>query len=140
MTPATLPNIELSPALVSAVRSSSPPQEVAANAGGASTTENAHVTGDTVSISSQSRHALTAVKEVESQIEKAKKEETKRITNGGAGDKDIAKIQFVYNPKGDLSIKYMDTASRLIYQIPSELMLRLKESAQKADSSVDTKA
>jgi hypothetical protein len=34
----------------------------------------------------------------------------------------------------------MDTASRLIYQVPSELMLRLQEAVLKSDSSVDTNA
>jgi hypothetical protein len=91
---------------------------------------------DTVSISDQSRQAIIA---------DAKKDEAKR-ENPDKGNNDensggaTAKVQFVYNPEGNLSIRYMDTTSRLIYQVPSELMLRLQEAVLKSHSSVDTKA
>jgi len=86
---------------------------------------------DTVSISSQSQQKVTD----------AKKEETKRELNNNNSDKPdatAAKVQFVYNPKGELSIRYMDTASRIIYQTPSELMLSLKDTLIESDTSVDT--
>lgn len=87
---------------------------------------------DTVSISSQSQQKVTD----------AKKEETKKETNNKASDKlgaTAAKVQFVYDPKGELSIRYMDTASRIVYQTPSELMLSLREALTKSETSVDTK-
>lgn len=86
---------------------------------------------DTVSISSQSQQKATD----------AKREETKIETNNINSDKPVvtaAKVQFVYNPKGEISIRYMDTASRIIYQTPSELMLSLKDALTKSDTSVDT--
>ena len=52
----------------------------------------------------------------------------------------VSKVQFVYDLKGDVKVQYLDTADRVIYQVPSELMLHLKEAALKADSAVDTKA
>lgn len=96
-------------------------------------TDTAPVPVDTVSISSQSQQKVTD----------AKKEETKKETSSNNSDKPgavAAKVQFVYNPKGEISIRYMDTASRIIYQTPSELMLSLKEALTKSDTSVDTNA
>jgi hypothetical protein len=90
---------------------------------------------DTVSISDQSRLAITDTKKEEAKREKPDK--GSNVENSGGT---VAKVQFVYNPEGNLSIRYMDTASRLIYQVPSELMLRLQEAVLKSDSSVDTKA
>lgn len=100
---------------------------------------------DIVSLSSQSRQAMTEVMKTEALLEDAKKEKAKQdeaniVNNGGNTDRAMAKVQFVYNMNGDLSIRYMDTANRLIYQTPSELMLRLKETATGSESSVDTKA
>lgn len=88
---------------------------------------------DTVSISSLSQQKATD----------AKKEEIKKETSNYISDKPdatVAKVQFVYNPKGEISIRYMDTASRIIYQTPSELMLSLKDALTKSDTSVDTNA
>lgn len=90
---------------------------------------------DTVSISYQSQQSITDVKKVE-----GKKEEINKVIYSEKSDRTFSRVQFVYNPKGDLSIRYMDTASRLIYQTPSELMLRLEEAATKSNSSVDTNA
>ncbi|MBV5338993.1 MAG: hypothetical protein J0665_05455, partial [Deltaproteobacteria bacterium] len=72
--------------------------------------------------------------------EEAKREKPDQGSNGENSGGTVAKVQFVYNPEGNLSIRYMDTASRLIYQVPSELMLRLQEAVLKSDSSVDTNA
>jgi hypothetical protein len=107
--------------------------------------EAAPVPADTVSISSQSRLALPDVKKKEMLLEatkreKAKKEEASAINNGGKADRVTSKVQFVYDLKGELSVRYMDTSDRLIYQVPSQLMLHLKEAASKSDSSVNTKA
>ena len=52
----------------------------------------------------------------------------------------MTQVQFAYDMKGDLSIRYVDSADRLIYQVPSELMMRIKEAASKLDSSVNTNA
>lgn len=111
----------------------------------ASSPENAAViSGVTVSISSESRLALSDVKKEEvpleaAEREKAKKDE-KRVVNGESAEGASSKVQFVYDQKGELSLRYLDASDRLIYQTPSELMLSLREAALKADSSVDTKA
>ena len=88
---------------------------------------------DTVSISSQSQQ-----KAINLEKKDVQKEINHNISDkpGGA----VAKVQFVYNPKGELSLRYMDTASRLIYQTPSELMQILKEALTKSGTSVDTNA
>ncbi|MDD2900614.1 MAG: hypothetical protein PHI31_18130 [Desulfuromonadaceae bacterium] len=88
---------------------------------------------DTVSISSQSQQKAINLE----------KEDVQKEINQNTSDKSggaVAKVQFVYNPKGELSLRYMDTASRLIYQTPSELMQRLKEALTKSGTSVDTNA
>jgi len=98
---------------------------------------------DTVSLSSQSRQALTDVKKEEAVIDGAKKGKVKKeeaTAVNGKSDMAAAKVLFVYDLKGELNIRYMDTADRLIYQSPSELMKQMKEAASKSDSSVDTSA
>lgn len=106
----------------------------------------APVSADTVSISSQSRQAGAEVNKETvpspevAQKEKARKEEALARINGKKPEQALAKVQFVYDQKGELSVRYMDASDRLIYQIPSELVLYLKEAAVKAESTVDTKA
>jgi hypothetical protein len=91
---------------------------------------------DTISISSQSLKATTELKKDE-----AKKDATSVLNNSSnKPDTPTAKVQFVYDLKGELITKYMDTADRLIYQTPSELMLQMREVASKSDSTVDMKA
>lgn len=100
-------------------------------------------TVDTVSISELSRQATDARKET-ALDEEAKKERTKkeaaRFSDREKPARVAANIQFVYDVKGQLKVRYMDTADRLIYQVPSELMLRLRESEAISDISVNTKA
>lgn len=131
------------------VNASSPPEDKGSNvptAEAATPKENKPVAADTVSISAQSRRAVPVVKKDDVRIEDAKREQLKKEAEAAVAkqsqkaDRAIAKVQFVYNLKGELSIRYMDTADRLVYQIPSELMMQLKEAAAKADASVDTKA
>lgn len=90
---------------------------------------------DTVNISYRSPRTAAEVNK-----EEVKTEDTSRANSSANTDRSIAKVQFVYNPKGNLSIRYMDTSSRLIYQTPSELMLQMQETAPKADTAVDTRA
>lgn len=139
MTPAMVSGIAQTLPLLSNAKLNSSPQEgkgaAPPNAGAVPTKDSTPVTVDTVTISNRSRQTVTEAKR-----EEAEKEEPNKVKNSEKYDRAIAKVQFVYNPKGDLSIRYMDTASRLVYQIPSELMLRLKEAVLKSGSSVDTKA
>jgi hypothetical protein len=123
-------------------------------AGAAATSQNipenpAHngppVSADIVSISSQSRQAVAGVKKEELPLEvvkkeKAKKEEATVRANADSAEQALSKVQFVYDQKGELSVRYMDASDRLIYQIPSEIMLYLKEAALKSGLSVDMKA
>lgn len=90
---------------------------------------------DTVSISPRLQQTLTDVKN-----DAVNKEQANDAKINHKHDSAIAKVQFFYNQKGDVGIKFMDSASRLVYQTPSELMMQLKESLSKSDTSVDTKA
>jgi hypothetical protein len=130
--------VQTLPLLSNAVSNSSPQGENGTTSPSASavvTRDSRPIPVDTISISYQSRLTVADVKK-----EDAKKEEANKVNNSGNPVRTMAKMQFVYDLNGDLSVRYMDTANRLIYQVPSELMIRLKEAASKADSSVDTKA
>ena len=99
------------------------------------TSEVKAVAVDTVDISAKSLKTVTELKKDEQ-----KKETVTAVGNSEKPDRAMAKVQFVYSPKGDLSIRYMDTADRRIYQVPSELMMRFAEALSRSDSSVNTKA
>lgn len=120
------------------------PQEekgAVANAAAAPAKEStpAPVTTDTVSISIQTRQTIINADKEQARKEDVKKEAVIKTDSGEKSDKAIAKVDFVYDTKGDLIVKYMDSSNRLIYQAPSELMISLREAALKAES-VDTKA
>jgi hypothetical protein len=98
---------------------------------------------DTVSISSQSRQAVAGIIQKELPLdvvkrEKAKREEANTRINSDKPEQALSKVQFVYDQRGELSVRYMDASDRLIYQTPSELVLYLKEAALKTESAVDT--
>lgn len=99
---------------------------------------------DTVSLSSQSRQAVADVKKEETAVKAAEREKVvekeSAIANSEGSNEVAAKVEFVYDQNGELSVKYMDTSGRLVYQLPSELQLQMKEAASKADTTVDTKA
>jgi hypothetical protein len=139
VTQAMVSDIARTLTLLSNTKSALSPQEEKGvgtpSAGAVSAKDSKPIPVDTISISSQSRQSTPDVKK-----EEAKKEETNRVNSGFKSDGARSKVQFVYDLKGNLSIRFMDTANRLIYQVPSELMLRLKEEASKSGSSVDTKA
>jgi len=98
-------------------------------------TENKPDSADTVSISSQVRQTINDVKK-----EYVKKTEASKENSSEKPSVVMPKVQFAYNMKGDLSVKYMDASNNLIYQAPSELMIRIKEeAASRLDSAVDTK-
>lgn len=102
------------------------------------------IPADTVSLSAQSKLALIQIKKEEQPLEAAKREKAKKeganmLSSGEQTSGVASKVQFVYDLKGELKVQYLDTADRLIYQVPSELMLHLKEAELKADSAVDTK-
>jgi hypothetical protein len=106
-----------------------------ASSGAVPPKENTPLPVDTVSISTQSLQTITDARK-----EAAKKKEALTVINGGKTDQAAAaKVEVVYDQKGALITKYMDTADRLIYQTPSELTLLLRETVTKPDSSVDTK-
>ena len=97
---------------------------------------------DTVSISSQSRLAVAGEikKELAPEVtkkEKARKDEANARLSGGGFERVLSKVQFVYNQRGELIVKYMDASDRLVYQIPSELVMLQKESALKGGTSLD---
>ena len=140
MTPAAVTNIAQAIPVLSKGKSDIPaPQEekrvTPQNIGSPNAKDNTPIPVDTISISQQSRQTVTDVKK-----EEMKKAEPNTVTISATSDKTTAKVQFVYDVNGELSTRYLDSANRLVYQVPSELMLRIKESAAKADSAVDTKA
>lgn len=51
-----------------------------------------------------------------------------------------AKVEFDYDNSGEKVMKFMDNSDRLVYQLPSELTLQLRESTDKADHIVNTMA
>ncbi len=128
-------------------------EKVASPSTAALTKESRPAPADTISISSQLRQTINDVKK-----EPVKKVETSKENSGEKSDEVMpkvkadkensnekpdgvmSKVQFTYDMKGDLSVRYMDASNHLIYQVPSELMLRLKEAESKSESSVNTKA
>lgn len=147
MTPATVSGLAQSLPLFSGTKPDSSPQGDRSGTQGTqgqATKDGIPETVDTVSISELSRQTVTDARKktvlaVEPEKEKAKNEAAQLTGNEKPG-RGTANIQFVYDLKGELKVRYMDTANRLIYQVPSELMMRLKEAAAKSDSSVNTKA
>jgi hypothetical protein len=134
------PNSNSTPNQSSPVEKVVAPQAVVADA----PKESATIQLDTVSLSAQSKLALSDIKKEELLNEAAKKGKNPKdnvITNVSSEQSGsvVSKVQFVYDLKGDIKVQYMDASDRLVYQVPTELMLRLKEAALKADSSVDTK-
>lgn len=107
-------------------------------------THNAPISTDTVDISAQSRVAVAGNVKDGLPPEVVKKENTKKeeatVPGGKKPEAALSRIQFVYDMKGELRVKYMDTSDRLIYQIPSEILLSLKEAEMKAAPAVDMKA
>ncbi len=90
---------------------------------------------DTISISGLSRQTV-----VDGKKEEVKREKIPATNNSGKSGTVTATIQFVYDLKGELIVRHMDSANRLIYQTPSRLALLIRELASKSYSSVDTKA
>jgi hypothetical protein len=122
----------------STAKSASSPQEEKrtgsqnVNSNQANTSETLPV--DTINISSQSRVAISDAKS-----EDIKRQEANKSSINNVSDAPTSKVQVAYDLNGELITKYMDTSSRLIYQTPSEIMLKLKESALKSDLTVDMK-
>lgn len=91
---------------------------------------------DTISISSQLLQTINEVKK-----ELATKVETVKENSSEKSTVVMSKVQFAYDMKGDLSVRYMDASNNIIYQTPSELMIRMKEEADsRLNSAVNTKA
>lgn len=140
MTPATVSAVAQQPSPVSPVQPNPYSQdEKGASAPGGG---NVVLSGDSktnpvdkVSISPELQQTMEDVKK-----EEAKKEAADIAKGVKKVDSAAAKVEFVYDLKGELSIRYLDNASRLIYQVPSELLLSLREALANSDSSVNTKA
>jgi hypothetical protein len=99
------------------------------------TKESKPVTVDSVSITSQLQPAKSDVKKAET-----KKDSANIVVSNDSSESPAAKVEFVYDLNGDLITKYMDSSNRLVYQTPTELLLRLQKTSMKSDASVDTKA
>lgn len=148
MTPATVTGLAQSLPMLSDTRpDSSLPEDRSvppAAIKGAISADGSRAVVDRVSLSDQSRQTVAEARQETTLIEEAKKEKAKKdaaqLNSNEKAGRSVANVQFVYDVKGELKVRYMDTADRLIYQVPSELMLRLKEAAAKSESSVNTNA
>jgi len=146
VTPAKVSVIAQTLPLLSSAKSNSSPQEEktvsspSPNAGAVLPKESKPASVDTISISRQSRQAMTDVNKKEVPIEQPKREEPKKENGSVKSDRTTDQVQFVYDLNGDLNIRYMDSANRLIYQVPSELMIHLAEALSKSGPSVNTNA
>jgi hypothetical protein len=116
----------------------SPKQKTASNpdASAVLTKDSKPVPVDTVSISQQSHQAIINIEKEEPKKVEAQKQDVNQVAHNKEPN---STIQYVYDLKGNLIINYMDSNNRLIYQVPTELNLFLKEAVAKAASSVDTK-
>lgn len=96
--------------------------------------EDAQPAADKVTLSEQARQSVSETEKEKKAAAEAQK------ADANAASTSIAKTEFVYDAKGELIVKYMNTTNKLVYQIPSELMLKLKESEAKSTASVNTNA
>lgn len=108
-----------------------------------STDASAPFSADTVSISNKSR-LTTLLKQSETNSEYYPRsvsvaDESRKISGISKTARSIGAVQIEYNMNGIVLVRFMDTANRLIYQVPSELMMRMAEAALKSNSSVNTK-
>lgn len=101
--------------------------------------DNKPVSVDTVKISFQALQSGSDVKKDEAKKVESKKETAADVNNNASSESASAKVQFVYNQKGDLVTKYLNSSGDLIYQVPSKLMILSKEIDEKSNASVDTR-
>lgn len=135
MTPAMVVDIaQKSPSSPAARPGSSPKGE---NASAVLVKDSKSIAVDTVSLSPELQQASADPSKKEAKIDEPN---TLNNSDTPTSARSMAQVQFVYDLKGDLSVRYMDTADRLIYQVPSEFVMRMKEIASNTNSPVDTKA
>lgn len=114
------------------------PKESSSTENTAAPKGNDPVSLDYISISQQARQAISP-RTNEDPLKNNLNIETSVQENSANTSAATAKVQFVYDLKGDMVTKFKDSSERIIYQIPSELNVRLAELLSKSDSSVDTK-
>ncbi|MDD2851494.1 MAG: hypothetical protein PHY09_06265 [Desulfuromonadaceae bacterium] len=101
--------------------------------------KNPPVSGDTVTISAQSQQAEAVSMQRDERIDKKDGENSNNAVKNNGNAVSAPSVEFIYDQQGELIVKYMDNAKKLIYQVPSQLMLRMREYAPKSDLSVDLK-
>jgi len=144
VTPDMALSIDQTLPLISNAKSNPPPRDekrlVSPNPDSFSTKDGTPTSVGTVKISVQLQQELSDIKQEKAVFEKTSRDESNPANSSDKSDRAAAKVEFVYDKKGDVITKYLDSASRLVYQTPSKFMLFLKEAAPKSDSSVDTRA
>lgn len=90
---------------------------------------------DTVSLSPLVQQAFEEARQKDE-----KQQENDLLNSKKPSNRSAAKVEFVYDVKGELITKYLDSSDRLVYQLPSELMLHMKEGETKSKTAVNTKA
>ncbi|MBI2353524.1 MAG: hypothetical protein HYV06_00605 [Deltaproteobacteria bacterium] len=86
---------------------------------------------DRVTIMNKTLELKQEARKEEAEREEGSREQPSRTMNN---------ILFAYNFRGDLRIRFMDSASKLVYQMPPVLVARLSDIMMRPDSSVNTKA
>jgi hypothetical protein len=144
LTTDTVSGIIASPQVYSAVAGDSPSRDdkaavsVSPAVGAVVKGDDAAPFSDTITISLQSRQAVADARKEEAKREKAQKESVDNPEASGKSGSSIARVEFVYDLKGDVSVRYLDTADRLVYQVPSELTIHMREASAKTETSIDT--
>ena len=86
---------------------------------------------DTVTIANKSQGTAPGASKDKSGSDSNKQEQPART---------MRDVLFAYNFKGKLRIRFMDSANRLIYQIPPVMVARTQDLMQRADLAVDMRA
>ncbi|HEX9078564.1 MAG TPA: hypothetical protein VF795_03175 [Desulfuromonadaceae bacterium] len=86
---------------------------------------------DTVTITNKSQGPAPAANKDKPNSENSKQDQSART---------MKDVLFAYNFKGKLRIRFMDSANRLIYQIPPVMVARTQDLMQRSDLAVDMRA
>ena len=95
---------------------------------------------DTVSLMNKAQQTATETQKEDEKKDIAKKEAARKLKSQDEPARSIGEVKFDYDYNGNLLVRFMDRANRLIYQIPPELVTRVAETISKSKSSVNMKA
>ncbi|MFA7061035.1 MAG: hypothetical protein WC156_09475 [Pedobacter sp.] len=82
--------------------------------------------------------SVTIFNKLQDSKREARKEEAKKIDD--TLERTMNSIQFTYNNRGNLRIRFTDSSGKLVYQIPSLFYTRISDLMVRPQSSVNTEA